>query len=192
MKVFLTGGTGFLGQPLTQKLIQRGWEVIALVRNPDSTQAKAIKAMGAQLVKGDITESGSMREAMGGTDVVIHSAAWYELGITKKAQAVMWTINVKGTENTLGLAVELGIPKIIYISTIMVFGDTGDVVADETFKRRRLGPAATWRTDCHRLSCRDHRPRRSFGLRAPGPHVRSRHASTDTLCGPRSARPCSR
>ncbi|MBW2129279.1 MAG: NmrA family NAD(P)-binding protein [Deltaproteobacteria bacterium] len=83
MKVFLTGGTGFLGQPLTQKLIQRGWEVIALVRNPDSTQAKAIKAMGAQLVKGDITESGSMREAMGGTDVVIHSAAWYELGITK-------------------------------------------------------------------------------------------------------------
>ena len=32
MKVFLTGGTGFIGQPLTQRLLNRGWEVIALVR----------------------------------------------------------------------------------------------------------------------------------------------------------------
>lgn len=42
MKVFLTGGTGFIGQPLTRTLIQRGWEVLALVRKPESVQAQAI------------------------------------------------------------------------------------------------------------------------------------------------------
>lgn len=42
----------------------------------------------------------------------------------------------KGTENTLGLAIELGISNIIYISTILVYGATGDVIADETFQRR--------------------------------------------------------
>ena len=39
MKVFLTGGTGFIGQRLTQTLIQRGWKVTVLVRNPESVEA---------------------------------------------------------------------------------------------------------------------------------------------------------
>jgi dihydroflavonol-4-reductase len=138
MKVFLTGGTGFIGQPLIHTLVQRGWEVIVLVRKPESTEAKSIQTMGVKLIQGDITDRESMRQAMSGTDAVIHNAAWYELGISKAEQDRMRVINVQGTENTLGLAVELGIQKIVYVSTILVFGDTGDAVADETFQRREL------------------------------------------------------
>ncbi len=136
MKIFLTGGTGFIGQPLTRTLIQRGWEVIALVRKPNSAEAKAIQAMGAQLVRGDVTNRESMREAMTGTNAVIHNAGWYRFGIPKQAQDTMRAINVRGTENTLELAVELGISKIIYVSSMVAFGATGDAVADETFRRR--------------------------------------------------------
>jgi dihydroflavonol-4-reductase len=136
MKVFLTGGTGFIGQLLAQALVQRGWEVIALVRKPDSNEAKSIQAMGATLIHGEITNRKSMREGMSGTDAVIHNAAWYEFGVSKAAHDKMRAINVLGTENTLGLAVELGIQKIVYTSTILAFGDTGDVVANETFQRR--------------------------------------------------------
>jgi len=136
MKIFLTGGTGFIGQPLTQALIQRGWELIALVRNPDSAAAKFIQSMGAELIRGDITDRESMREGMSGADTVVHNAAWYEFGIPKTACDKMRTVNVEGTKNTLGLAVELGIQKIVYTSTILAFGDTGDVIADETFQRR--------------------------------------------------------
>jgi dihydroflavonol-4-reductase len=136
MKVFLTGGTGFIGQPLSRMLIQRGWEVSALVRKPESAEAKAIQSLGAQLVRGDVTSRESMREAMTGANVVIHNAAWYEFGIRKQAQGTMRAINVQGTENTLGLAVELGVSKIIYTSTILALGQTGDIVADETFERR--------------------------------------------------------
>lgn len=96
MKVFLTGGTGFLGQPLTRTLIQRGWEVTALVRRPDSAEAKTIQVIGAQLVLGDITDCESMREAMRGADVVIHCAGWYEFGITRQAQDTMRAVNVQG------------------------------------------------------------------------------------------------
>lgn len=77
-----------------------------------------------------------MREAMSGADVVIHNAAWYEFGITRQAQHTMRAINVQGTENTLGLAIELAIAKIVYTSTILAFGSTGDIIADETFQRR--------------------------------------------------------
>jgi dihydroflavonol-4-reductase len=138
MNIFLTGGTGFIGLPLTLTLIQRGWKVIALVRNPNSAEAKAIQALGAQLVRGDVTDRESMREAMTGVDVVIHNAGWYKFGITKQAHDTMRAINVHGTEYTLGLAVELGISKIVYTSTILAFGQTGDLVADESFQRRTL------------------------------------------------------
>jgi dihydroflavonol-4-reductase len=136
MKIFLTGGTGFIGVPLTRTLLQRGWKVVALVRKPDGAEAKAIQALGAQLVRGDVTDRESMRGAMTGADVVIHNAGWYKFGISKQEQDTMRAINVRGTENTLGLAVELGVAKIVYTSTILAFGQTGDLVVDESFQRR--------------------------------------------------------
>jgi dihydroflavonol-4-reductase len=136
MKIFLTGNTGFIGQRLTRALIDRGWEVIALVRKPDSTEARAVQAMGARLTPGDVTDRDSMRKGMQGTDVVIHNAGWYEFGITKKAQDTMRAINVEGTKIALGAAIEQGISKIVYTSTILAYGQTGDTIADETFKRR--------------------------------------------------------
>ncbi|HLE30263.1 MAG TPA: NmrA family NAD(P)-binding protein [Anaerolineales bacterium] len=81
MKVFLTGSTGFIGQPLTRSLIARGWNVVALVRRPDSPQARALIKIGAQCAAGDVTDRESMRAGMTGADIVIHNAAWYELGV---------------------------------------------------------------------------------------------------------------
>ncbi|MBW6474052.1 MAG: NAD-dependent epimerase/dehydratase family protein [Anaerolineaceae bacterium] len=136
MKIFLTGGTGFIGRPLTQRLLDRGWEVTALVRNPGSDESKEIQTLGAHLVQGDITNKESMRIPMSGVDVVIHNAAWYQFGISKKHRELMYKINVEGTRNTLNLAVELGIPKIIYTSTVLAFGRTGEIIADETYVRQ--------------------------------------------------------
>jgi len=135
MKIFLTGGTGFIGQSLTHQLVQCGWEVIALVRKPDSAEALSIQTKGAQLVVGDICNRESMRVAMNDADAVIHNAAWYKLGIPKASYERMRATNVQGTMNTLGLAAELGIKKVVYVSSVGVFGDTGNVVADETFQR---------------------------------------------------------
>ena len=66
MKVFLTGGTGFIGQPLAQSLIARGWNVVALVRKPESPQARTLTNMGVQCVTGDVTDRESMRAATAG------------------------------------------------------------------------------------------------------------------------------
>ena len=135
MKVFLTGGTGFIGQRLVHTLIQRGWEVTALVRNPESAEAKEIQGMGAELVPGDVTDLESLRKAMTKTDALIHNAGWYELGIPKSSHERMRMINVQGTKNTLELAIDLGINKIVYVSSMLAFGGTGNAIADETFQR---------------------------------------------------------
>jgi nucleoside-diphosphate-sugar epimerase len=136
MKVFLTGGTGFIGQPLTKSLIDRAWDITVLVRKPESPQARALVEMGAQCVAGDVTDRQSMRAGMIGADLVIHNAAWYEVGVSKNAQKEMEAINVRGTDNVLGMAQELGIPRVVYVSSCVYFGDSGSQVQDETYQRQ--------------------------------------------------------
>ena len=133
MKIFITGGTGFIGSTLVRQLVQQGHQVTCLVRS--SWKAEGLQAMGVEVAWGDITDRASMREPMAGADLVFHLAAWYEVGLPPGAGPLMETINVGGTENVLGLAVELGIPRIVYTSTIGVYGDTYGRVVDETYPR---------------------------------------------------------
>ncbi|MCA9931016.1 MAG: NAD-dependent epimerase/dehydratase family protein [Anaerolineales bacterium] len=129
MKAFVTGGTGFIGKHVVQKLLARGYEVFALARSERS--AAVLVNMGAQVVPGDITDTESMRGGMSGCDLVIHLAAWYKLGATDWMQAE--AINVSGTRKVLRLAHELDVPKIVYVSTVAVFGDTKGHLVDESY-----------------------------------------------------------
>ena len=61
-RVFVTGATGFLGAHLVAALIAGGREVIALVRDPASSKAARVSALGATLVRGDVL---NMREIYG-------------------------------------------------------------------------------------------------------------------------------
>ena len=129
MKAFVTGGAGFVGQRVVRKLIERGYDVISLVRSPESVEI--VSGMGAEALFGDITDVSSMRESMQGSDVVFHLAAWYAIGAVDREQ--MEITNVGGTRKVLRLAYELGVPRIIYTSTVNVFGDTKGEFVDETY-----------------------------------------------------------
>jgi dihydroflavonol-4-reductase len=129
MKAFITGGTGFIGRYVVRLLVQRGDQVYALARSDHG--AGVISRLGAIPVPGDITDRESMREAMRGSDMVFHIAAIYDF--TPGALAQAEAINVGGTRNVLELAYELDIPRIIYTSSLAVFGDTRGELPDETY-----------------------------------------------------------
>ncbi len=129
MKVFITGGTGFIGKRVLTRLVEQRHEVRALARSDRS--AALVKSLGASVVRGDVNDVASMREGMRGSDVVFHIAAWYELGVQNVEK--MERINVEGTRNVLELAYQLEIPKIVYTSTVGVYGDTGGRVVDESY-----------------------------------------------------------
>lgn len=134
MKAFVTGGSGFIGSHVVRLLIERGYDVVALAHTGKS--ADKLRAMGATPVHGDVTVAESMREHMKGVDVVFHLAGWYQVGAKDWMNAE--AINVGGTRNVLNLAVELDIPKIIYASSVAVFGDTKGQLVDESY--RSAGP----------------------------------------------------
>ena len=157
MNVFLTGGTGFIGQPLARTLRSRGWNVTALVRKPDSPQAQNLSKMGAQLSSGDVTERESMREAMDGAELVIHNAGQYEYGLSRAGKQRMRAVNVAGTDNVLGLALELGVPRAIHVSTVQAYGDSGSQLQDETFVRN-----AAYRTLYERTKTESHAMARRY------------------------------
>ncbi|MEJ7876365.1 MAG: NAD-dependent epimerase/dehydratase family protein [Solirubrobacterales bacterium] len=132
MKVFVTGGTGFIGGHVVRMLHERGDHVTALVRSPG--KAAALRDQGAQLVEGDLSDRAAIASAMEGCDAAIHGAAVYEVGIPQSQRAAMREANVTGTENVLGAALDAGLEKVVYISTIAAFGNTHGEVVDETYQ----------------------------------------------------------
>jgi nucleoside-diphosphate-sugar epimerase len=137
MNVFITGGSGFIGKRVVARLVARGDEVYALARSDRS--AALITSLGARPVRGDLFHVGAMRRVMQDCDVVIHLAAWYELGVEDTAR--MEAVNVQGTRNVLETAWAAEVPKIVYASTVAVFGDTHGELVDESFYRE--GPFLT-------------------------------------------------
>jgi dihydroflavonol-4-reductase len=129
MKAFVTGGTGFIGRDVVRLLGQRGYQVYALARSDHG--AGVVSRLGAIPVPGDINDRESMRESMQDSDIVFHIAGIYDF--TPGALAQAETINVGGTRNVLELAYELEVPKIIYTSSLAVFGDTRGELPDESY-----------------------------------------------------------
>ena len=132
MKVFVTGGTGFIGGTVVRQLRERGDDVVCLVRSPEKAAPRT--ALGAELVSGNLGDTEAMRNGMAGCDAVIHAAAMYEVGIPAKQHPAMWEANVAGTERVMKAALEAKIPKVVYVSTCGIFGNTHRQVVDETYE----------------------------------------------------------
>ncbi len=132
MKAFVTGATGFIGGRVTRKLLERGYDVTALCRSRSG--AAALADAGAHPVPGDLADTEALRLAMRGCDVVYHIAGWYKLGTpSAAARAEAEAVNVEGTRNVLSCAHVEGVPRIVYTSTLAVFGDTHGALPDENF-----------------------------------------------------------
>lgn len=132
VKVFLTGATGFIGGEVARQLRDRGEEVVCLVRSPG--KAGRLRELGCELVSGDLGEEAAIRQGMRGCDATIHAAAMYEVGIPAKQRPAMREANVAGTERVMRAALAEKIPRIVYVSTVGIFGNTHKQVVDESYE----------------------------------------------------------
>ena len=133
--ILLTGGAGFIGSRVARILLARGDAVVAIVRDPEMTGARALRELGARLVRGSLNEEALIRESATGTDGVIHVAGSYRVGIPVSERPAMYEANVTTTQRVLDAAIAAGVPRIVHVSTVNVFGDTHGRVPDETYRR---------------------------------------------------------
>lgn len=134
-RVLVTGGSGFIGGRLVERLVlEHGARVRALVRTPAS--AGRLVRFELDLVRGDVTDPAALAAAVEGCDLVFHCA--YGTSGSQKQRA--W-INREGTRRLLAAARAARVARLVHLSTLMVYGRTGDGDLDETAPRRRFGNA---------------------------------------------------
>jgi len=128
MRVFLTGGTGLVGSHLAEALVQRGDEVIALVR--DSSDTTFLEGIGVRTTVGDVTDPVErLTEVMQGADAIVHSAALVYPGLPwPRVRAV----NVEGTEGVFTAAFRAGIARAVHISSVAVYGGQTQALDEST------------------------------------------------------------
>jgi len=115
MKVFVTGGTGFIGGHVVRKLRARGDEVRVLVRNPE--KGRSLADLGCELVEGTVSDREVIKNGMLGCDAVIHGAAVYEVGIPESEHEAMHEANVGGTENVIAACRAAGARRVVHVGT---------------------------------------------------------------------------
>ena len=135
MRAFVTGGGGFIGRSLVRGLVASGVDVRAMVRSTGS--AAKLQDAGAEVVVGDLLDAPALAGALRGCEVAYHLAGDYRVGIRASDRPAMEAANVTATERLLDAAVAAGVARIVHVSTINAFGDTGYRVVDEAFDRPR-------------------------------------------------------
>lgn len=126
MTALVTGGGGFLGKAVVEMLLQRG----ETVRSFSRRDYPELRARGAEIVRGDLAEAETIKEACCGCDIVFHVAA--KAGLWGD-YAEFFRTNVKGTENVIAGCRATGISRLVYTSSPSVVFDGKDMEgADET------------------------------------------------------------
>ena len=116
---FVTGATGFVGLNLVEELLAQGWRVIALHRK--DSDLKYLRRLPAVRAVGDVTDAASVRRAMPqDVDAVFHVAG--DTGLWSQRDAEQERINVGGTRNVVGAALERRARRFVHTSSISAYG----------------------------------------------------------------------
>lgn len=126
-KVFMTGASGFVGSAVARALARRGHQVTALVRS--SSIRRNLEDFDGTIVEGDIRDEVSVRRAMAGARYVFHVAADYRLWAPDPEEIVR--NNREGTRIVMNAALEAGVERVVYTSSVATLLPNPDGDADE-------------------------------------------------------------
>ncbi len=155
MKHFITGGSGFFGLHLIDRLLSEGEDVVVYDLSP--LDAEYVRK-GVHYVQGDILDQTLLRESMRGCDTVHHNAAVLPVSRSGKK---FYEINVTGTRNVLDAARATGVKKVLFVSTSAVYGIAKELPVTENTPLTPLGEYAMSKMAAEKL-CQEYR--QNYGL----------------------------
>lgn len=133
MKVFITGGAGFLGINLVRALRARGVEDVAVY---DIAEFDYPEKDSVRRFRNDVRDYETLRDAMKGYDMVVHTAAALPLYTPEEIRST----DVDGTRNVFRACVENGVSRCVHISTTAVYGVPDHHPLYETDRLDGVGP----------------------------------------------------
>lgn len=130
--VLITGATGFVGGAILERLVARGRTVRALTRSAEGEAA--LRAAGAEPVRGDILAPGTLEAAMAGCAVVYHVAGANAFCLPDPS--ILYRMNVDGTRNVVAAAGPAGVRRVVYTSSAATIGEAHGAVGREDTPHR--------------------------------------------------------
>ncbi len=130
---FITGGAGFIGSRLAERLAEKGHKVI-VYDNFSSGDVKNLSKIKnkIKIVKGDITDFKKLKQAMKGVNCVYHHAALVSVAQSMEEPAKTHKINIEGTNNVLEAARLNGVKRVLLASSGVVYGNGKELPYKET------------------------------------------------------------
>lgn len=137
MKVLITGAGGWLGSELTEKILEQGEDVRALVLSPSKKLDRLKEKFNNQLeiVVGNICNQDFVNKSLDGIDIVYHLAAKvHSLPKNKEEENQFFEINTHATEQLFNICLEKNIHRVIFYSSVSVYGESEEVIDINTPK----------------------------------------------------------
>jgi len=140
MRIFITGGAGFIGTHLCQKLAQTH-DVTIYDNFSNSNQENSLSTtQNVSIISGDILDYQKLSSAMKNHNIVIHLAAKIDVINSIINPELTFETNVKGTQNVLDSCISNGITKIITTSSAAIYQNVSDGAINEENKTKPLSP----------------------------------------------------
>jgi UDP-glucose 4-epimerase len=133
MKLLVTGGAGFIGSHIVERLVKEGFEVRVL-DNFSTGHRENLDAIAAQikLIEGDIRDFPTVCQAVRSCDVIFHEAALCSVARSVEKPQDTNAVNIDGTLNVLLAARDEGVKRVVCASSSSVYGDTPALPKKET------------------------------------------------------------
>ncbi len=132
--VAVTGAAGFIGHAVGRHLVTQGASVIGIDAAPDTAERITAERIEARVA--DVTDAAAMRSALEGAELVVHAAARVTDSGTMDEHIA---VNVGGSVNVLDAAAELGVERVVHLSSVVVYGFDDPSVQDESAHLRTCG-----------------------------------------------------
>ena len=136
MKALVTGGLGFIGSHLVDKLLFDGWEVVVLDNLLTGRRSNLAQQQGSpslRVIEGDIRNKGVVARAVKGSDAVFHLAAHALMRVSQGDPTADVEYNFMGTMNVLRSAAAQGVPDFVFASTSALYGEAEVVPTPEEY-----------------------------------------------------------
>lgn len=145
LKALVTGGAGFIGSHVVDRLVNEGYEIRVL---DDLSTGKLDNIQGhlssgqVELVRGDIRDASIVKKSLEGVNVVIHMAALVSVPLSIENPNLTFDINLLGTLNLLSSSIAKHIDRFVFISSCAVCGDPESLPVTEQARTNPISPYA--------------------------------------------------
>ena len=136
MKILVTGGAGYIGSVLVNKLIDSGHQVKVI--DDLSNGFKQNIDENADFIEGSILDNDKLNQALDDVEVVFHLAAKIRVEEGQREPELYKKVNIEGTLNLINKCTEKNIKKLVFASTAAVYGDPEDYPVNEKSRPKTL------------------------------------------------------